>query len=194
MYAILVQHPVADFDKWKESFDAHEGFRREMGVTMHNLHRVADDPNTVLIFAGVEDVDTAMQKMGSDDMKKVMMEAGVTGPPVVKVLQNRGMALEPTGSKSGVLFEHPVADYDKWKAVFDGHDAARQAEGAADGWSVNTLKDDGNHVVGYIRTRDADKLKAFAGSDSLKAAMGDAGVTGPPSFTFLDHVEMKRYE
>jgi hypothetical protein len=194
MYALLVQHPVADFDKWKAGFDAHEGVRREMGVTMTNVHRVTDDPNNVVVFVGVKDVDAALKAFGSDDMKEAQKNAGVLAPPTVEVLENRGMDLGPSDSKAGVLFRHPVADFDKWKTVFLSHDAARRSEGGADGWSVNTLKDDGSAVVGYIRTTDMEKLKAFSDSSDLKEAMATAGVTGPPSFTFLDHVEMKRYE
>lgn len=194
MHAILIRHTVSDYDKWKEAFDAHEAGRREMSATMHNLHQVHGDPNDVVVFVGVSDVEKALAAFGDEEMKKTMQEAGVTGEPTIQILENRGMALDPSESSAGMLFKHAVSDYDKFRAVFDEHDGIRQSEGAADGWSVNTLRDDGNMVVGYIRTSDLDKLQSFTQSEGLKDAMGNAGVTGAPEFTFLDHVEMKRYE
>ena len=81
MASMFVRHRVADFGKWKTVFDDHEGFRRQNGITAHSLHRDADDPNVVVIAFRVQDIARAKEFTASQDLRAVMEEAGVVGPP-----------------------------------------------------------------------------------------------------------------
>ncbi len=92
----------------------------------------------------------------------------------------------------GTLIRHEVTDYDTWKAAFDEHDGARKAAGVL-GHSVNTVAGSDNEVVALAQSDSMDKLRALFGSPDLKEAMENGGVTGPPRFTYVNHVEMKRY-
>jgi hypothetical protein len=191
MHSAIIVHEVKDFDTWKTAFDAHEGARRAAGIVMHNLHRDADAPNRVVVFMAAEDAETLPKFASSDELKEKMMEAGVVGAPDITFMQNRGMNLAE-GAGQGVVVRHPVADYDKWRAAFDGHDGAR-TEAGMKGWSVNTAADDGNAVIAFVQSDDMAKVRSFTADPSLEKVMTEAGVNGPPSFTFVEHVEMKRY-
>jgi len=93
---------------------------------------------------------------------------------------------------ASMFIKHRVADYAKWKPVFDEHEAMRRAGGVT-GHSVHRQADDPSVVIIALRVSDLSKAKQFAGSDDLKAAMARAGVQGPPEIWFADDVEEKRY-
>lgn len=193
IYAALIRHAVADFDVWKRAFDAHEGARREAGVTMHNLHRNADDANELVVYLASGTLEALQGFMAAPELKQAMADAGVTGAPEITFVQNRDMAISADGAATvGVVISHPVADYDRWKGAFDAHGAARKAGGVI-GHSINTVVGDDNQVVALAQGSDLDALRAFFASPDLKEAMAGAGVTGPPSLLFVEHVEMKRY-
>ena len=81
MASMFIKHRVADFGEWKPVFDGHEGARRHAGATAHSLHRDPDDPNVVMIAFRVADVERAKQFVASEELRAVMEEAGVVGPP-----------------------------------------------------------------------------------------------------------------
>jgi hypothetical protein len=84
-----------------------------------------------------------------------------------------------------LLVTHSVADYDTWKRAFDGHQGARKAAGVL-GHHVNRA---GNEVSIYLPATDRAKVAAFLDSADLKATMGAAGVTSPPTVAWLAPVE-----
>lgn len=46
---IVLQHPVADFEAWKQAFDSDPVGRVHGGVTRHAIYRPADDPGSVVV-------------------------------------------------------------------------------------------------------------------------------------------------
>ena len=57
MAKVIVQHHVADYDRWFPVFNEHEAARRQHGATGHSIGRDVSDPNTIVIvndFATVE--------------------------------------------------------------------------------------------------------------------------------------------
>jgi hypothetical protein len=93
---------------------------------------------------------------------------------------------------ASMFIKQRVADYAKWKAVFDEHETMRRAGGVT-AHSVQRQPDDPNVVIVALRVSDMGKAKQFAGSDDLKAAMARAGVQGTPEIWIADEVEEKRY-
>jgi len=91
-----------------------------------------------------------------------------------------------------MIVKHKVADYAKWKTVFDAHQKDR-LEGGISGHSVCRMADDPHTVVIIGRVKDLSKARAFAKSDTLKNAMMKAGVQGAPEIWFLNDEEDKRY-
>lgn len=82
-----------------------------------------------------------------------------------------------------MMVHHRVADYAKWRPVFDGHKSMQQAAGLTNP-HVWCGKND-NDV--YITFDMADEAKAqeFANSKDLRETMKKAGVEGRPTITYL---------
>jgi hypothetical protein len=49
MYTLRIEHPVADYDAWKASFDSDPIDRERSGVRRYRVMRAPDDPNYVMI-------------------------------------------------------------------------------------------------------------------------------------------------
>ncbi len=93
---------------------------------------------------------------------------------------------------ASMFIKHRVADYAKWKTVFDEHEALRIEHGTV-GHSLHRDADDPNIIIIAFRVSDLNRAKEFASSDELRSAMERAGVLGPPEIWFADDVEEKRY-
>jgi len=88
-FSIVLRHEVADFDKWKVAYDADEPRRKdEMTVIASSVSRAADNENMVVLHFMVTDPAKVKQAVESDELKKVMKEAGVKGPPQVAVARD----------------------------------------------------------------------------------------------------------
>ena len=83
MATIFVRHAVADYDAWKRAFDEEESARSKHGMDGHTLHRDPQDPNVVVIALRTDDLSRAQQYATSDDVRQVMMKAGVQGAPEI---------------------------------------------------------------------------------------------------------------
>ena len=84
-----------------------------------------------------------------------------------------------------ILVQHSVEDFEKWKTAFDGHGSFREAAGSKGGIVLRSAEDS-NHITTLLEWDSLENARAFAGSDALREAMQAAGVTGPPSVSFLD--------
>jgi hypothetical protein len=79
---LMVKHKVADVGKWLQVYDA-EGMdvRKSHGLIDRALSRDLTDSNTVAVVFAVTDMEKAMARGKSDELKKIMQDAGVTGEP-----------------------------------------------------------------------------------------------------------------
>ena len=89
-----------------------------------------------------------------------------------------------------LFIRHRVKDYDAWKQVYDAHD--RKGDGCTRA-TVHRDPDDASLVVVTETFPDIATARAHASSEKLKAAMGQAGVGGPPEFRFSEDVEDVSY-
>ena len=58
MYMLRIEHPVPNFDGWKQAFDSDPASREKSGVRRYQVLRPIDDPNYVMIDL---EFDTASQ-------------------------------------------------------------------------------------------------------------------------------------
>lgn len=93
---------------------------------------------------------------------------------------------------ASMFIKFRVADYARWKAVFDEREGARREYGFT-AHGVHRDADEPNVIIIAFRVRDMGRAKEYAASDSLRAAMEQAGVQGPPEFWFAEEIEDKRY-
>ena len=82
-----------------------------------------------------------------------------------------------------VIIWQKVADFSKWKPIYDGHDSARLANGLHS-YVIGREVDDSNMVLVALKADDIAKAKAFAKDPGLKAAMKRGGVIGAPTILF----------
>jgi heme-degrading monooxygenase HmoA len=84
-----------------------------------------------------------------------------------------------------ILVRHKVADFSKWKPVYDAHLPARQEAGIKE---VHVLRnvDDPNEVVVLSEGENLQKARDFAASSDLREKMQQAGVIDRPDIYFLE--------
>jgi quinol monooxygenase YgiN len=84
-----------------------------------------------------------------------------------------------------MLIQHKVKDFAEWKKVFDSAAGLRSSSGEL---STQIFQDAGdpNSLTIINKWNSLENAQKFAHSPELKAAMEKAGVTGPPTVTFLN--------
>lgn len=83
MAKVIVQHHVADYDRWLPVFTEHEAVRRQHGATGHSINRDAADPNLIVVLNDFESLDGARGFMADPSLPGVMGRAGVDSEPIV---------------------------------------------------------------------------------------------------------------
>jgi hypothetical protein len=84
-----------------------------------------------------------------------------------------------------VIVRHKVADYGRWKEVFDAHLNTRKANGEV-GHRLLLSVEDPRDVTIVMDWDGLERARRFAGSDDLKQTMQRAGVVGEPEIRFLE--------
>ena len=83
-----------------------------------------------------------------------------------------------------VLIRHKVADFGKWKLVYDGDITSRQRAGLKETHLLHNVQ---NHeeVVLLFEADDLQKALEFCNSSDLRDTMQKAGVIAKPDIVFL---------
>lgn len=81
---LMISHHVKDFDAWLKVYDD-EGkeTRAANGLIDRGLGRGIDDPNMVTVVFAITDMAKAKARANSEELKKLMLDAGVEGPPQI---------------------------------------------------------------------------------------------------------------
>src|SRR6185369_8467007 len=66
---LLVKHAVADFDKWKAGYMAHDSMRNAYGISHYRMGRGLDDPKMVIVADKITDVAKAKEFAASASLK-----------------------------------------------------------------------------------------------------------------------------
>lgn len=123
-------------------------------------------------------------------MKRLALCLGLTSLALAGFAAGRATAEGEDGVT--LVVRHKVANFDKWKTGFDGHEAVRKKFG----WTSSTvLTDAGNptHVVIVGKVKSMAQAKDFTNAPSLKETMQKAGVISAPDIALLKVVEQKTY-
>lgn len=190
--ALLLSAKLADFDKWYDVFNAHEGLRREHGIVGHHVNRDRDDPNLLYLYFAVADVEGARRFLASDEIKQVMKEAGVLTPPQVTWLKPQSESIIWDRELPAMIVQHSVADYERFREHYDRAEAFRKTSGIL-GHATNQLLDDPRTIVVYHQAESFESLESFIANPDLKGIMDAAGVTSAPKVTFATGGWSKRY-
>ena len=87
MTYILVRHKVKDYEKWKLAFDEHGTTRKDSGSKGGRLFSITDDKNEVVIIFEWDNLENAQKFARSEDLKKIMQQAGVIDKPDIYFLE-----------------------------------------------------------------------------------------------------------
>ena len=88
MVHVLVRHKVADFNRWKESFDSYLNTRMRAGELGFRLFQSVDDPRDVTLLSDWDSVEQARRFMSSEELRSRMQQAGVVGTPDVHYVED----------------------------------------------------------------------------------------------------------
>ena len=84
-----------------------------------------------------------------------------------------------------LFVRHQITDFATWKAAYDGFQPTAQGMGITSG-TVYVGATDPNDITVIHDFATLEAAQAFAGSDALHAAMGQAGVVGAPTIWFAN--------
>ncbi|UUL75421.1 hypothetical protein NG819_14560 [Pseudarthrobacter sp. Fe7] len=83
----LILHRVADYDAWRKVYDSVADMQKEGGVTEESVHRMADDPDNVLVIHHFNSVDAARAFFAREDLREALQRGGVQGEPRIEFFE-----------------------------------------------------------------------------------------------------------
>jgi len=92
MAKVIVQHHVADYDRWFPVFIEHGEVRRRHGVTGHSVNRAVADPNTLVIVNDFATLAGAQAFAQDPSLPAAMAQSGVDGAPQVWIVDEADAA------------------------------------------------------------------------------------------------------
>jgi len=87
MTKVIVQHKVADYERWYPVFKEHEAVRRQYGATGHSIAREAGDPNSLVIVNEFATLEGARGFSQDPSLPAAMQRGGVEGMPQVWIAE-----------------------------------------------------------------------------------------------------------
>ncbi len=180
---LAVWHKIKDYNKWLPGYMSHDTARVAAGLHDYVIGRDVDDTSMILVALHMDDTAKARAFINNPSLKEAMKKGGVTGVPVISLLDVQMADTTTIPAKLRLGITHKVKDYDAWKKVFDDDKKARMDAGLIDR-SLGRSFDDPNMVTIVCAVTDEKKARDFAQSKELKDKMAAAGVTGAPTIHF----------
>src|SRR5437762_3201864 len=164
---LVATHKVANFQKWKMSYDAHDSLRLASGVHSYVIGRGLDDSNMVFVATKIDDIAKAKAFSKSANLKQAMQKGGVLGTPTFKFTTIVFQDTTNIESKLRARTTFRVKDWDTWKRVFDSTMQLKTDNGLMP--RAYGYDPDDNHNVTFVAAiLDTAKARAFWNSDLLK--------------------------
>src|SRR5689334_14338889 len=88
MVHVLIRHKVADYTRWKQTFDSHLPMRKKAGEVGCQLFHNLQDPHDLVLLMDWQTVEEARKFMESSELRQRMQEAGVQGDPEIQYLED----------------------------------------------------------------------------------------------------------
>jgi len=87
---LLTRFKVADYDKWRQTFEEHTDLRKRNGCTGTHIFRNANDPTEVVINLQWDSEENAQKFLASAEARAAMQESGMVGAPDMVFLEDGG--------------------------------------------------------------------------------------------------------
>jgi len=186
---MAVSHIVKDFDTWKKGFDAHESMRTASGLTKMAVSRDMGNPNKVLIFLKIADLQKAKDFAASPNLKETMQKLGVTSKPEIIYVDIVRFEESPAEFKDRIRVSHKVKDFDAWLKTYDTEGTETRTSYGLIERAISRNIDDPNMIYVTFAVSDMTKARARLKDPELKKIMTEAGVMSEPTFDFYTLVE-----
>lgn len=176
---LLVKHKVADFAKWKMSYEEHDSMRLANGVHSYVIGRGVSDSNMVLVALKCDDLAKAKAFAKDPSLKQAMKKGGITGTPSVSFVMATWQDTGVINSSIRSSTTFTVKEWDTWQKTFDDGKQERIDNGV----TVRVVghdPDDNKKVSVVTAILDTAKANAYWKSDALKKRRTAAGVAGEP--------------
>ena len=176
---MVVTHKVANFEKWKASYDEHDSLRLASGVHSYVIGRGFQDTNMVMVAVKIDDLTKAKAFAKDPSLKKAMQKGGVIGAPSISFVTEtwQDTAKISTNLRSRTTFT--VKDWDAWQKGFEEGKQERMDNGITDR-VIGHDADDNKKVSLVTAVLDTAKAFAYYKSDALKKRRAASGVIGEP--------------
>ena len=181
---IGIKHKIADYDKWRKEYDAHDSIRTAYTISHYMVGRGTDDPSIIVTASKFVDLQKAKDFSVLPYLKEAMKKAGVIGKPefsYYEVIRNDDT---PIDQKDRLMVTHKVKDFDAWLKVYDAEGTAKRMEEGFIDRGLARSTDDPNMVTIVFAITDMKKAKASITAEAKKKLMMDAGVEGAPQMFF----------
>ena len=175
---MVVVHKVANYDKWKTSYDEHDSMRLAAGIHSYVISRRQPDSNTLVVAVKADDLDKAKAFAKDPSLKVAMQKGGVVGAPDIqyyKIVYDDNSSIA-TDIREIRTFK--VKDWDAWKKAFESGHQLRLDNGLLER-SYGYDASDNHKVMLVVAKTDTAKANAFLKSDLYKQRREAAGVEGP---------------
>ena len=177
-YAALSTQPIADIDRWKAGWDAHQSARRDAGVLGHLINRPEDDLNAVTVLLLVADLGRTRAFAEAPERRDEMNRYGVLGSPDICWLELLRTAPVWDRPLPAYILKSYVDDVASWLADYDGLAATRQATGII-GHVASRSFDDPKLVVIHHQAESFDALRSVLADPAMRQTAPDAGSVLP---------------
>ncbi len=87
MYMLRIEHPVPNFEGWKQAFDSDPVGREKSGVRRYQILRAVDDPNYVLIDLEFDTVQQAEALLAAMRVVWGRVEGTVMTNPKARIVE-----------------------------------------------------------------------------------------------------------
>jgi hypothetical protein len=87
MHILRIEHPVPDFDAWKEAFDSDPMGRQQSGVRSYRILRPTDDRHYVQIDLDFDDSSTAEAFLGKLRELWARVEGRIMESPRARIVE-----------------------------------------------------------------------------------------------------------
>ncbi len=178
-YMMLAKHRVANFEKWKISYDAHDSLRLVNGLHNYVIGRSPSDPNMILVVLKTDDPAKAKAFAKDPSLKQALQKGGVTGTPVFSQVK---MVWQDTAALSGPIRSmttFTVKDWAAWEKSFQEGTQERMDNGIV-ARTYGHDADNDKKVTLVTAITDSAKAAEYWKSDMLKKRRAAGGVIGQP--------------
>lgn len=179
---MVVKHRVANFEKWKTSYDNHDSLRLANGVHSYVIGRGLQDSNAVIVAVKVDDMTKAKTFAKDRSLKEAMQKGGVKGTPSFSFVTMTFQDTATINSDIRSITMFKVKDWNAWQQAFEAADAKQERlDNGLTARAYGHDVDDDHKVVLVTAVMDTAKANAYWKSDMLKKRRAAGGAIGEPA-------------